>query len=321
MTEILIPEVLVSSAIDDLRARFDVAYLPDLWKNPQALAAEVKDTRVLIVRTFTRVTKAILHAGTRLQLVGRAGVGLDNIDVDAAEQAGIVVAYTPSQNAISVAEMAIGLMVALTRHICVANEDTHRRGWNRTRYFGPELYGKTLGIIGAGRTGFLTGKRALAFGMEVLANDPYLSQDNIYLSELRAKLVSLDDLLAEADIVSCHVPLTEETKGLMNRCRFEQMKPTAYLINTSRGPVIDEAALVEALNSEQIAGAALDVRSTEPPAASELDGMPNVILIPHIASFTHEAQERVTNAICDDVVRFLEGKPVQQPATSFSFPR
>ena len=321
MAEILIPEVLVSSAIDDLRARFDVAYLPDLWKNPEALAAEVKNTRVLIVRTFTRVTHAILHAGTRLQLVGRAGVGLDNIDVDAAEKAGIVVAYTPSQNAISVAEMTIGLMIALTRHICVANQDTHSRGWNRTRYFGPELYGKKLGIIGAGRIGFLTGKRAQAFGMEIVANDPYLSEDNIYLSELRAKLVSLDDLLAESDIVSCHVPLTAETTGLLNRDRFQQMKSTAYLINTSRGPVIDEVALVEALKAGQIAGAALDVRNTEPPAASDLEGLPNVILIPHIASFTHEAQERVTRAICEDVVRFLEGKPVQQPATSFSFRR
>lgn len=321
MAEILISEVLVSSAIDDLRARFDVAYLPDLWKSPEALAAEVRDTKVLIVRTFTRVTRAILHAGTRLQLVGRAGVGLDNVDVEAAEQAGIVVAYTPSQNAISVAEMTIGLMVALTRHICVANEDTHRRGWNRTRYFGPELYGKKLGIIGAGRIGFLTGKRAQAFGMEILANDPYLSEDNIYLSELRAKLVSLEELLAESDIVSCHVPLTAETTGLLNRARLQQMKSTAYLINTSRGPVIDEEALVEALKTGQIAGAALDVRRTEPPTASDLEGLPNVILIPHIASFTHEAQERVTRAICEDVVRFLEGKPVQQPATSFSLTR
>jgi D-3-phosphoglycerate dehydrogenase / 2-oxoglutarate reductase len=321
MAEVLIPEVLVSSAIDDLRARFDVAYLPDLWKDPEALAAEVRDTRALLVRTYTRVTPAILHAGARLKLVARAGVGLDNIDVEAAEQAGIVVAYTPSQNAISVAEMAIGLIIALTRHICIADRDTHNHGWNRGRYFGPELFSKKLGIIGAGRTGFLTGKRAQAFGMEILANDPYLTQDNIYLSELRAKLVSLDDLLAESDIVSCHVPLTQETTGLMNRHRFEQMKSTAYLINTSRGPVIDEADLVEALKAGEIAGAALDVRRTEPPAPSELEGMPNVILVPHIASFTYEAQERVTRAICDDVVRFLEGKPVQQPATSFSFAR
>jgi D-3-phosphoglycerate dehydrogenase len=321
MADVLIPEVLVSSAIDDLRARFDVAYLPDLWKNPEALTAEVRDTRALLVRTYTRVTPAILHAGARLKLVARAGVGLDNIDVDAAEQAGIVVAYTPSQNAISVAEMAIGLMIALTRHICIADRDTHSHGWNRSRYFGPELFGKKLGIIGAGRTGFLTGKRAQAFGMEILANDPYLTQDNIYLSELRAKLVSLDELLAESDIVSCHVPLTQETTGLMNRHRFEQMKSTAYLINTSRGPVIDEAALAEALKAGQIAGAALDVRRKEPPTPSDLEGMPNVILVPHIASFTYEAQERVTRAICDDVVRFLEGKPVQQPATSFSFAR
>jgi D-3-phosphoglycerate dehydrogenase len=221
---------------------------------------------------------------------------------------GIVVAFTPDQNAISVAELAIGMMLSLARFIPAADQDTKNGNWNRHKYVGTELYGKTLGIVGAGKIGYLTARRAMAFGMRVLAYDPFLSQDNILLSEIQAELVELDDLLARADVVSCHLPATPQTKGLLNAARFAKMKPGAFFINTSRGKVVCETDLTDALKSGVIGGAALDVRSKEPPVPSELETMSNVILTPHIAAFTREAQDRVTHAIFEDVSRVLEGK-------------
>ena len=163
--------------------------------------------------------------------------------------------------------------------------------------------------------------RARAFGMNILAYDPFLSSDNVLLCELRAELVELEDLLARADVVSCHVPASPHTKGLINRERLKLMKPTACLINTARGPVVVEEDLVEALKSKTIAGAALDVRISEPPKSGELNQMPNVILTPHIAAFTHEAKSRVTRAVCDDIARLLEGKPAKYAATKFNLPQ
>ncbi|MGA7834824.1 MAG: NAD(P)-dependent oxidoreductase, partial [Acidimicrobiales bacterium] len=176
-------------------------------------------------------------------------------------------------------------------------------------YVGMELYSKTIGIVGAGKIGYLTARRATAFGMKVLAYDPFLSQDNILLSEVQAELVELDELLARADVVSCHLPATSQTVGLLNRERFFKMKPGAFFINTSRGKVVSEAGLVEALKAGIVGGAALDVREKEPPQPGELETLPNVILLPHIAAFTREAQDRVTSAICGDIARVLDGKP------------
>jgi D-3-phosphoglycerate dehydrogenase len=236
-------------------------------------------------------------------------VGLDNVDAKHAEQAGIVVAFTPDQNAISVAELAIGMMLSLARFIPAADQDTKSGNWNRHKYVGTELYGKTLGIVGAGKIGYLTARRAMAFGMHVLAYDPFLSQDNVLLSELQAELVELDDLLARADVVSCHLPATPQTKGMLNAARFAKMNRGAFFINTSRGKVVSEPDLLDALKSGIIGGAALDVRSKEPPVPGELETLPNVILTPHIAAFTREAQDRVTRAIFEDVSRVLDGKP------------
>ena len=246
-------------------------------------------------------------------VVGRAGVGLDNVDVKAATDAGILVTSTPDQNAISVAELAIGLMLSLARSIPEANLDTKSGGWNRAKFLGVELYGKTFGIVGAGKIGYLTARRAQAFGMKILAHDPFISHDNILLSELNAELVPLDYLMAHADVVSCHLPATSQTTGLLNAALFAQMKPTALLINTSRGEVVVEQDLMAALEAGQMAGAALDVRSTEPPQPGRLERIPNLILTPHVAAFTHEAQHRVTRAICEDVARVLDGFPAQNP--------
>jgi D-3-phosphoglycerate dehydrogenase len=309
MIDILISENIQGAAVDALGARFRVVFQPDLWKDPALLAEEVKQCRALIVRNQTPVTASLIDAAQELLVIGRAGVGLDNVDYKHAEKAGIVVSFTPDQNAISVAEIAIGMMLSLARFIPAADADTKKGNWNRQRFVGMELYGKTLGIVGAGKIGYLTARRAMAFGMKVLAYDPFLSRDNIFLSEVQAELVELDELLARADVVSCHLPATAQTVGLLNRERFMSMKPGAFFINTSRGKVVVEQDLVEALKAGIVGGAALDVRGKEPPQVGELETMPNVILLPHIAAFTREAQDRVTAAICEDAARVLDGKP------------
>ena len=248
-----------------------------------------------------------MRSAKKLAVIGRAGVGLDNVDVAAALQAGVIVTSTPDQNAISVAELAIGMMISLARNIPAADADTKAGNWSRRRFWGTELYGKIFGIIGAGRIGFLTARRAQALGMKILACDPFMSSDNVLLSELNAELVSLEDVLARADVVSCHLPSTPKTDKLLNSSCFAHMKPTAIFLNTSRGSVVDEEGLLAALRSGKIAGAALDVRACEPPVISELEKLPNVLLTPHVGALTYEAQDRVTTAICEDVARVLDG--------------
>lgn len=309
MIDILITENIRGAAVDALGSRFRVAFQPDLWKDPALLAEKVKNCRALIVRNQTPVTASLIDAAQELLVIGRAGVGLDNVDYKHAEKAGIVVSFTPDQNAISVAELVIGMMLSLARFIPAADADTKKGNWSRQRFVGTELYGKTLGIVGAGKIGYLTARRAMAFGMKVLAYDPFLSRDNILLSEMQAELVELDELLARADVVSCHLPSTAQTAGLLNSERFMSMKPGAFFINTSRGSVVVEQDLVEALKAGIVGGAALDVRGKEPPQVGELESLPNVILTPHIAAFTHEAQDRVTAAVCEDAARVLQGKP------------
>jgi D-3-phosphoglycerate dehydrogenase / 2-oxoglutarate reductase len=309
MIDVLISENVQGAQVEALNSRFKVVIEPELWKDPALLAEKTKNCRALIVRNQTPVNAALIDAARELLVIGRAGVGLDNVDYKHAEQAGIVVAFTPDQNAISVAEIAMGMMLSLARFIPGADADTKKGNWNRQRFVGIELYGKTLGIVGAGKIGYLTARRAMAFGMKVLAYDPFLSPDNILLSDMQAELVELDELMARADVVSCHLPATPQTTGLLNRERFMKMKPGAFFINTSRGKVVEEKGLVEALKAGIVGGAALDVRSQEPPQIGELESLPNVILLPHIAAFTREAQDRVTAAVCSDVARVLDGKP------------
>jgi D-3-phosphoglycerate dehydrogenase len=309
MSDVLITESLRGKAVDALASRFKVALLPDLWKDPVELMRVIGDYRAIIIRNQTRIDEAIMKAAKKLVVIGRAGVGLNNVDVAAATRAKILVTSTPDQNAISVAELAMGLILSLARKIPAADADTRLGNWNRMKFLGVELYGKTLGLVGAGRTGYLTGRRAQAFGMNVIAYDPYLSKDNILLSELNAELTSLDDLLRRSDVVSCHLPATPETEDLFNAARFALMKQGAFFINTSRGEIVVEEALIAALERGALTGAALDVRASEPPARGKLESLPNVILLPHVAAFTNEAQDRVTRAICEDVARVLEGKP------------
>jgi D-3-phosphoglycerate dehydrogenase len=243
-----------------------------------------------------------------LLVVGRAGAGLDNIDVASASKAGVVITYAPQQNSISVAEFAVALMLSLARMIPQANYETKSGKWNRQFFVGMELYGKTLGIIGAGKIGCLTAKLAQAFGMQIIAYDPFVNPDSVLLRELKAELMQLDDMLTLADVVSCHIPVTGQTKGLLNKARLQRMKSSAFLINTSRGEILNEKDLFEVLKTRAIAGAAIDVRACEPPVRGELEELTNVILTPHIAAFTLDAQNKVIETVCEDVARVLEGK-------------
>jgi D-3-phosphoglycerate dehydrogenase len=318
MGDILVSENIAGPAMAELKSRFEVVFEPDLWQSPERLKEMLNGFKALIVRNQTQVSAELIQAAPSLQVVGRAGAGLDNIDVTAASNAGVVVAFTPEQNSISVAELALGLMLALARNISAADKDTKAGNWNRQQFSGVELYGKTLGVVGLGRIGFRTALRARAFGMNVVANDEYANPDGVMVSELGAPLLALETVLAQADFVTCHLPQTPETVKLFNYERFCRMKPGAFFINTSRGGVVDEAGLIAALQEGKIAGAALDVRATEPPDRDALSEMDNVIMTPHIAAFTREGQERVTTSVCRDVVAVVDG----QGAKNFAnFPR
>jgi D-3-phosphoglycerate dehydrogenase len=307
MRDVLVTESIVGSEMESLKSHLDVVFEPDLWSTPDRLHKMIADFRAIIVRNQTKVTSELIASAPHLQVIGRAGVGLDNIDLDAATSAGIVVAYTPEQNAVSVAELTIGMMLALARKIVPADQTTKGGEWKRRESTGIELYGKTLGLVGLGRIGYRVGGRAKAFGMDIVAYDLYANPDAITVSESFARMMGLEELLGLADFVSCHVPLTSETVDLFTYDRFCQMKSTAYFINTSRGEVVDEEALAQALKEKRIAGAGLDVRQKEPPGKGPLSEIDNVILTPHIGAFTKEGQERVVSSVCRDVAAILGG--------------
>ena len=317
MSDIVVSENVSGPAIDRLRHERDVFYSPHLWHSPDELRAALAHAQALVVRNQTKVTAEVIAAAPNLKIIARAGVGVDNIDVAAASAAGVVVSYTPAANAVSVAELAMGLMLALARHIPSAHAHAISGGWDRIRYMGTELAGRTLGIVGFGRIGQLVAERARAFGLQIVTADAVLRPDSPALLRYDACLLTLDDLLSASDIVTLHVPLTPETNNLIGATQLARMKPSALLVNTSRGEVVDEPALLAALESKQIAGAALDVRRAEPPAPSGFDALPNVILLPHLGAFTHEAQERVIDALCRDVKLVLAGQPAVE---YFNFP-
>jgi D-3-phosphoglycerate dehydrogenase len=308
--KILIAEDVTGSGIDRLKQKYQVESDWDLWKKIPQLKDALRDADALLVRNQTKVNADLLAQARLLKIIGRAGAGYDNIDVEAASQVGVVVCYSPEENAVSVAEHVFGLLLALARKIPGADRSVKNGGWERKKYHGFELMGKTLGILGLGKIGFRVALRAKAFGMRLLAHDAYLSSTSLHVTESGATLVAMDQLLAESDFLSVHLPLTLETRGLLNRQSFSKMKPTAFIINTSRGEVLVEKDLALALQQGQLAGAALDVREKEPPAAdSPLNGLDNVILTPHTAGLTYEAQEKVVEAVAEDVDRVLSGQP------------
>jgi D-3-phosphoglycerate dehydrogenase len=267
------------------------------------LAAELASADALIVRSATRVTSELLEQAPRLRVVGRAGVGVDNIDLDAATRRGVLVMSTPGGNAVSVAEHTFALLLALARQVPRLDAAIHAGRWEKSSAAGTELRGKTLGLIGLGRIGSEVARRARAFEMRVLAFDPYISE--AAAREVQVELAPLEQLLAESDFVSLHAALSPATQNLIHAGTIAQMKPGARLINAARGELVDEAALADALKSGRLAGAALDVFAEEPPKNSPLTGLPNVIATPHIAGSTEEAQEEVGTLIAQQVREFL----------------
>jgi D-3-phosphoglycerate dehydrogenase len=270
----------------------------------RALIQKIGDYDALIVRSKTRVTAPVIAAGTRLKVIGRAGIGVDNIDVAAATERGIVVFNTPDANATTTAELALAHLLSLSRHLPQADRSVRRGDWKPGDFVGTELAEKTVGIIGFGTIGRIVARRCLAFRMRVLAFDPYVVADVI--RETGAEPADLDKLLSSSDYVTLHCPLNDATRNLLDASRFKKMKPGAHLINCARGELVDEAALVEALSSGHLAGAALDVYAKEPPANSPLLALDNVVLTPHVGASTNEAQQAVSVKIAEHVAAFLE---------------
>lgn len=316
--DILITELILGSALNELKQKYDCDDEPDLWKDGARLRALLPQARALIVRNQTLVTRELLTHAPRLEIIGRFGVGVDNLDIPAISEAGVVISYTPEENAIAVAEHTFALLLALTRRIVEANASTKAGNWDRATFLGTDLYGKTFGILGLGKIGFRVALRARAFGMSVLAYDPYLSPHAAAVTESGATLADLETVLRESDVVSVHLPLTNETRGLLNYERLCLMKPSAYLLNLARGPIIVESDLERALREGKLAGAGLDVREEEPPQSSGLNELPNVVLTPHIAAFTRETQEKVTETIVRDVDAVLSGGEAR---SYLNFPR
>ncbi len=272
--------------------------------------AHLGNIDALIVRSATRVGRERLQAGTpRLKVIGRAGVGVDNIDIESARELGVRVVNAPHATSTAVAEHTFALMLSLCRHIPEATRRMRAGEWPKKELIGSELSGKTLGIIGLGRIGTEVAQRATAFGMRVLSYDPYLDQEQ--QARCGAQGCALDALLEQSDFITLHLPLTEETAGLLDRSAIKQLKPSARIISTARGGLIDEDALLDSLRSGQLAGAALDVFANEPPGDNGLIDHPAVITTPHIAGQTVEAQRRVAVDIAEEVLAALGGKPLR----------
>ena len=259
----------------------------------------------MIVRSATQVTADALQAGTDLAVVGRAGIGLDNVDVEAATRRGVMVVNAPQSNILSAAEHAMALLLAQARNIPQAHASLVAGKWERSKWEGVELHGKTLGVVGLGRIGALVAQRALAFGMRLCAYDPYVSADRA--RHMGVELLPLDELVAEADFVTIHLPKTPETALLFGRDLLAKAKPGLRIVNAARGGIVDEEALAEALRDGRLGGAAFDVFATEPCTDSPLFGLPNVVVTPHLGASTAEAQDKAGVTIAEQVILALAG--------------
>jgi D-3-phosphoglycerate dehydrogenase len=275
----------------------------------EALAGQLADADAILVRSATFVDAAMMDKAPKLRVIGRAGVGVDNVDLDAATKRGIVVMNTPGGNAVAVAEHTFGLMLSLARHLVRAHTTMQAGKWEKKTLQGTELRGKTLGIVGLGRVGIEVSRRALAFGMKVIAHDPYVAPS--LAQQLNITLATLDEVFAQSDYITLHVGLTPQTQGMINAESIRKMKKGVRLVNCARGELLNDAAVVEALQSGQLGGVALDVYSNEPVKDSPLATMPNVTLTPHIAGSTHEAQEAVGIQIALQVREYLTKGVIQ----------
>lgn len=304
---ILITDGLDARGQSILRASANVNYRESTPADE--LTSLIAEYDALIVRGQSRVTAAVLDAAPRLRVVGRAGVGVDNIDLEAAKKHNITVVNAPSSTTVAVAELALGLLLAIAREIPRGDAGMKQGQWLKKEFEGVELNGKTLGIIGYGRIGTEVGKRAAAFGMNVVTYDPNVSEHE--LEHGNAEPVSLQDLFAWSDFISLHLPLNVQTRDLIGPLAFSQMKDGVRIVSTARGGIIDESALLNALNSGKVAGAALDVFEKEPPGLTELVSHPRVIATPHIGAQTAEAQSRAAEDIAGEVLAALQGKSLR----------
>jgi D-3-phosphoglycerate dehydrogenase len=308
MARILIVEPVAQAGVDLLAATHETELRSGLGRDAMLGAlAEDGGWDALVVRSQTRVDAELLAAAApSLSVVGVASVGIDRIDVEAATRAGVMIVNAPTGNTIAAAEHTMALMLALLRHVPTADASVRAGRWERSRYTGRELRGKTLGLIGLGKIGKAVARRAAGFEMRVLTSDPYLTEEQA--SEFGAKLVGLPELLHRSDVISVHTPLTARTRGMIARAQLEATKPGAFLLNVARGGIVDEAALAAALASGHLAGAAVDVYSAEPMAADNpLRGAPNVVLTPHLGASTAEAQDRVALEMAEQVLMALAG--------------
>lgn len=305
MTDVLIPEDVWGPPFAELATKLDVVHEPDLWAARPRLLEAVRTARSLVVRNRTQVDAELLESAPLLGVVGRAGAGLDNIDLEAAEHHQVVVLAAAGVNARSVAEHTLGLALALARRTVAGDRLVREGRWERT--LGIELADRTWGVVGFGATGRAVGSLAAALGMSVVAFDPYVDPANLRHLTPRIPLVELDELLAHSDVVSLHLPSTPETRGLLDRARLSRMRTGSLLINVGRGDALDEAALAEALAAGPLAGAALDVRASEPPGPGPLDELDNVIFTPHVAGLTGESQERIIAFLAAELDSLFRG--------------
>ncbi|HEY1732939.1 MAG TPA: phosphoglycerate dehydrogenase, partial [Acidimicrobiales bacterium] len=304
MARVLVTEKIAQRGLDLLaHAGHDVDVREGL--SPDELLEAVPGAHALIIRSSTQVNAAVLEAGTDLLVVGRAGVGLDNVEVSVATERGVMVVNAPTSNILSVAEQAMGLLLAQARNIPQAHAALVAGRWERSKWEGVELHGKVLGVLGLGRAGSLVAQRALAFGMRLLAFDPYISADRA--RAMGVELRSLEDLFAESDFVSIHTPKTPETAGLVGRDLLAKAKPGIRIINTARGGIVDEEALAEAIRDGIVGGAGLDVFAKEPPGESPLFELPEVVVTPHLGASTEEAQDKAGVTIAEQVLLALAG--------------
>ena len=288
--KIVVADDLPPSALDVLRAEgWNVDARPG--RAPEQLATDVADAEAIVVRSATKVTAPLIHAAPRLRVIARAGTGVDNVDVPAASTRGIVVMNAPGANSISVAELAVALMLALARHVPAADAAMKQGKWEKKKFLGEEVREKTLGLAGLGRIGQEVARRAASFDMRIIAHDPFISED--VAGDLGVELVSLDDLFARSDFLSLHMPSTPTTKNIVNAERLKKAKKGIRIINTARGDLIDESALADAIESGHVGGAALDVFQKEPTVDHRLQTLPQVVATPHIAASTREGQELV----------------------------
>jgi D-3-phosphoglycerate dehydrogenase len=277
--------------------------------SPEELEKAVDKYDALVVRSETKITRQVIAAASKLQVVGRAGIGVDNIDLEAATEKGVVVVNAPTGNIISAAEHAIALMMSLARHIPDASASLKDGRWDRKRFMGLEVRGKTLGILGLGQVGSEVARRARGLEMRVIAHDPFVPEERA--RGLGIELVPLEQLLGESDFLTVHTTLSESTRHLIGEAELRQMKPTAHLINTARGGIVDEEALEAALTEDRLAGAALDVFKTEPLTSHPLFGNERVVVTPHLGASTAEAQERVSQDVAEQIILVLKGEPAQ----------